>query len=264
MKRPLLIILALLTIFIFASCGNNPFNGNGNGEGKSLIIFHLNGGIGTLAPVPFDEEDLSSGNGVYIETYNDISKEDYIFGGWNNKSDGTGEIWAPGSGQVYPQTNEDLNLYAQWYEVYNYGDIGPAGGVIFYSRLQEAPLDGYRFCEWMYLEIAPTEGKFWWGPMEATQFVGGTKIDVGSGKNNTDLIVEKLGAGTAAYFCKNYSYNGYADWFLPSQHEFLYVFKNIYKARSNVDVNNNLVMKTGENDSYWNLNDVTYVEKCSS
>jgi TolB-like protein len=87
---------------------------------------------------------------------------------------------------------------------YNIGDIGPAGGFIFYDK-------GLYSDGWRYLEAAPVETEFMagWGQ----QNVPGTGTAVGSGKQNTQLIVEReqrLGeTGSAAQLCARLNYNGF-------------------------------------------------------
>jgi len=105
-------------------------------------------------------------------------------------------------------------------KTYALGDSGPANGIIFYDKKNNT--DG-----WRYLEAAPADTEFIaeWGPYT---FVGGTDIGVGSGKRNTELIVEVLGEnGHAALLCVNLNINGYNDWFLPSMSELDLMYKNL-------------------------------------
>ena len=106
--------------------------------------------------------------------------------------------------------------------VYKVGDIGPAGGIIFYDK--ENNSDG-----WRYLEAAPvaTEQTLPWG----NQRVGGTRTTVGSGKQNTEVIVAYLNNrrenGYAAQYCALLEYGGYKDWFLPSKDELNLMYMNM-------------------------------------
>jgi hypothetical protein len=105
-------------------------------------------------------------------------------------------------------------------KTYALGDTGPADGIIFYDKKEYT--NG-----WRYLEAAPagTEFSAEWGPYT---YVGGTEISVGSGKRNTELIIEVLGEdGKAAQLCANLDVNGYKDWFLPSMSELDLMFKNL-------------------------------------
>jgi len=118
---------------------------------------------------------------------------------------------------------------------YKIGDIGPAGGLVFYDKGQ--PTEG-----WRYLEAAPEAYEFtaFWG-FEGTE-VAGTGTGIGSGKRNTDIMVQLLSAmldgrvspgkknteeagsnreltNNAAYKCSKLEINGFKDWFLPSKDE---------------------------------------------
>jgi hypothetical protein len=99
------------------------------------------------------------------------------------------------------------------------GDRGPAGGIIFYDK-------GIFFNGWQYLEAAPADldGAQW---AANDQGISGTGTAVGTGKRNTELIVERLGNGTAAQLCDALEFGGYNDWFLPSQDELDLMYKNL-------------------------------------
>ncbi len=102
-------------------------------------------------------------------------------------------------------------------KTYAIGDTGPAGGFIFYDQ-------GSISNGWRYLEAAPSDQSagIQWGSLGT--LIGGTTND---GKANTDAIVAALGAGTAAYLCRNLSLGGFSDWYLPSQDELDKLFINI-------------------------------------
>jgi len=100
------------------------------------------------------------------------------------------------------------------------GDIGPAGGIVFYDKGNTS--DG-----WRYLEAAPagTETEIVWG---LNTNVAGTETTVGSGRRNTRLIAAALGASaSAARLCINLNINGHNDWFLPSIDELYLMYKNL-------------------------------------
>jgi TolB-like protein len=107
---------------------------------------------------------------------------------------------------------------------YKIGDIGPAGGIVFYDK--GAISDG-----WRYLEAAPagTEFRAQWGAYEND--VAGTNTWVGSGKRNTQIIVERLRqfgeSGRTAQLCAGLDFNGYKDWFLPSRDELYLMYQNL-------------------------------------
>jgi hypothetical protein len=99
------------------------------------------------------------------------------------------------------------------------GARGPAGGWIIYDKGNYS--DG-----WRYLEVAPTDAStgIGWGCSGAA--IGSTGTAIGAGKANTEVILSKcFEASFAAQAAKSYSYNGYNDWFLPSQDELNVIFQ---------------------------------------
>jgi hypothetical protein len=105
---------------------------------------------------------------------------------------------------------------------YSVGDIGPSGGYVFYDK-------GFSSNGWQYLEVAPPESEFLakWGP---DVDVGGTAVVVGSGKQNTDLIIEALGNNdSVARRCANLNIRGNRGWFLPSRDELNLMYTNLKK-----------------------------------
>jgi hypothetical protein len=108
---------------------------------------------------------------------------------------------------------------------YKIGDIGPAGGLIFYDK-------GNSNGGWRYLEVAPVEVEFQaqWS-VRSTQ-VEGTQETIGSGKRNTQIIVEKFKQtsgewDTAAQKADDLVFNGFNDWFLPSKAELDQMYGNL-------------------------------------
>ena len=111
---------------------------------------------------------------------------------------------------------------------YTVGDTGPAGGLIFYDKGSDS--DG-----WRYLEAAPvsTEWEKPWGSLE-NDFYGETETSIGSGQNNTTIIVTWLNShsetGKAAQLCNDLIVGGYNDWFLPSRGELNLIYTNLKVA----------------------------------
>jgi len=126
---------------------------------------------------------------------------------------------------------------------YVIGDVGPAGGWIFYENPNYAA-DG-----WRYLEAAPfdqSEGAKWGCFRTATSGARGTAI--GTGKQNTsDMLAACTEPGSAAYLCAQLSVNGVRGWFLPSRDELSLMYRNL-KASGLVSFRD-----TGsvDNFSYW-------------
>jgi hypothetical protein len=95
---------------------------------------------------------------------------------------------------------------------YAVGDAGPAGGVVFYDK-------GHYSDGWRYLEaaidadiVAP------WAPIDYEDFsvcsLKGLRVDIGTGKKNTEIIMEAFNDNfCAANACNIYEFK---DWFLPS------------------------------------------------
>lgn len=136
---------------------------------------------------------------------------------------------------------------------YKVGDIGPAGGYIFYdcdADNETGNADGLisSLCGWRYLEAAPTDtGKYSFGYLrpdgatnKETSVLGSS---IGTGKANTKALVRSMGETTyttanvsasknsyAAVSCSTYSvqigHKVYDDWFLPSKEELeaLFIF----------------------------------------
>jgi TolB-like protein len=109
---------------------------------------------------------------------------------------------------------------------YNVGDFGPAGGRIFYDK-------GVYSNGWRYLEAAPSETEFtaqWGGAYEGSG-VSGTGTAIGTGKRNTQLIVEYLRriseSGRAAQRCDSLVMDSYNDWLLPSKDELNLMYQNL-------------------------------------
>jgi len=112
---------------------------------------------------------------------------------------------------------------------YKIGDTGPAGGLIFYDK-------GNNTGGWRYLEAAPVEAEFQaiWSERDFTvaDDINKTQSEIGTGKKNTEIIVKKFREitgnwNTAPQKANDLSFNGFNDWFLPSQTELDQIFGNI-------------------------------------
>jgi len=104
---------------------------------------------------------------------------------------------------------------------YTVGQLGPAGGLVFYDKGSYS--DG-----WRYLELAPSESELslQWGPFGT--LVEETSSEIGEGKNNTERIASAIRdlamRPQAATYCDELVIGGYDDWFLPSLDELDLVF----------------------------------------
>ena len=138
-------------------------------------------------------------------------------------------------------------------KIYKVGDIGPAGGYIFYVN------DNYLNDGWKYLEAAPAGWYksinkkwvtnndpgipfgFYWSSQSFGE-VGTTDTAIGSGRTNTKALVTAMGDEAyteeditkekslyAAKVAYDYNGGGYTNWFLPSKDELDLMFKNLHK-----------------------------------
>lgn len=94
------------------------------------------------------------------------------------------------------------------------------------------------------MEVAPASSEFnaKWGVWDHD--VADPQESIGSGKRNTELIIEKLSqlgeTGRAAQRCKELNINSYSDWFLPSLDELNLMFVNLH-----------LKVRGGFSNGYW-------------
>jgi hypothetical protein len=128
-------------------------------------------------------------------------------------------LWAnrgPGEMSVWLSTKD-----------YQPGDIGPAGGYVFYQNPNYAK-DG-----WRYLEAAPVDQSLGakWGNFRKS-VPGARGAAIGDGKKNTaDMLAAGVEPGSAAHLCANLSVNGVTGWFLPSEAELDLMYRNL-KAKN--------------------------------
>jgi DUF1680 family protein len=157
------------------------------------------------------------------------------------------------SGQPKPVTLVPYYLWANrgagemtvWLSTAGYaiGDVGPAGGFIFYENPNHNR-DG-----WRYLEAAPFDqsaGAQWGCFRRAIAGAAGTAI--GTGRQNTlDMIAACSEAGTAAQLCATLGVNGVRGWYLPSRDELALMYRNL-KAAGIGDFRDGGV---ADNFTYW-------------
>ena len=82
---------------------------------------------------------------------------------------------------------------------------------------------------WQYLEAAPNDQSagIEWGCNGTS--INGTQLTIGSGENNSVLIVAGCNdANFAAKLCDNLVLSGQSDWFLPSRDELYLMYKNLH------------------------------------
>lgn len=103
-------------------------------------------------------------------------------------------------------------------DIYKIGDIGPAGGWVFY--IEEGGIHG--------LEAAPEDQQHAeWGCYGID--VGADGLHVGAGKTNTAAILSKKceSVSIAAKVASDYTLNGHTNWFLPSIDELELMYNNL-------------------------------------
>ena len=161
------------------------------------------------------EKDGAAVNGVTIDNSGLVSIAATI----DTVDTGTYTVKAAGKTNYTGETTVDFVLTV----VYSIGDLGPAGGIVFYDKGSIS--DG-----WRYLEAAPSDlSDYKWGDT-VTSVTTGTAI--GTGESNTEAIVAAMEAANftedyAAKACANYTLGGKDDWFLPSKDE----LDELYKQR---------------------------------
>jgi len=106
---------------------------------------------------------------------------------------------------------------------YAIGDVGPAGGIIFFDNPKYAA-DG-----WRYLEAAPFDqsaGAKWGCFRRAIAGARGTAV--GTGRQNTaEILAACADRGTAADVSAQLSVNGVGGWFLPSRDELALLYRSL-------------------------------------
>jgi TolB-like protein len=113
---------------------------------------------------------------------------------------------------------------AQAAKTYKIGDIGPAGGIIFYAKNSKSQ-------GWQYLEAAPsnTERELPMGELNGEAY---QEKRVGTGKDRTRSMLEYIekagGVNTVYWYIGQMNVNGFNDWYLPSEDEMLLMYNNLY------------------------------------
>jgi uncharacterized repeat protein (TIGR02543 family) len=167
------------------------------------LRFDANEGTGTM-----DSVDLETDEQTMLPS-NVFTREGYIFAGWAASATGTA---AYDDEDDYTMGTSDATLYAKWREP-TVGDLGPAGGYIFYddtvgydfngdstiASTEKDLLDGTNdgtVSGDRYLEAAPygwyndeDDPAFQWGAVDYDVTPSATATGVGAGKTNTENIV---------------------------------------------------------------------------
>ena len=128
------------------------------------------------------------------------------------------------------------------------GDTGPAGGIIFYENSLGFTVTGSDYFTAYYLEASPVDLPFAeeWSLSGPKTINTGTAI--GTGKENTRLILATGGDTPAAKACVEYSNNGKTDWFLPSKDE----LNEMYKGRSYLGISSEWYWSSSQGTVWYN------------
>jgi hypothetical protein len=111
---------------------------------------------------------------------------------------------------------------------YNIGEIGPAGGFIFYNKIDT--VGGWNFLECSNIDIP--NSKFF-APSNELFHIAGLETGIGKGKSNTTSIINAIGnINSAAMACETLTQNGFSDWFLPSRDELIKIYQNVFLINS--------------------------------
>lgn len=139
--------------------------------------------------------------------------------------------------------NNIINFTTKNY--YQIGETGPAGGLIFFNKIDTTG-------GWNFLECYPNEltTLFPWNFNINQQLNLGTEI--GTGRSNTQDIVSFFGNSTnyAAKYCDQLNFGGYNDWFLPSRDELIEIYQSLYASNIGGFVNDSKYWSSSADDFF--------------
>ncbi len=219
-------VSALALILLLSGCPSPVGGDDDNGEPKTYaVIYDANGATSGSVPVA---QIKTHGVALTLAT-NSGNLADTYFVGWNTSADGTGTDYAEGASYTI---DAPLKLFAKW-KSFIVGDIGPAGGIVFYVKGNYS--DGWRYMEADQRKLSESNLLTWNNDMDGSggqntmdgsedtadyRYTDTPSEAIGSGKANTVKIVEVQGEGVyAASYCANLILGGYDDWFFPSKGE---------------------------------------------
>jgi hypothetical protein len=163
-------------------------------------------------------EDISVNFSATIApTINDDSNSGYA----------VGSVWVDVIGKKAYVLVDSAPTSAVWKQITNFyeiGDMGPAGGLVFYvadgglSGLEAAPVD--------QLTSGDSATAVWCSVTSEIAGADGTAIGTGAA-NTADIIAGCAEADTAAKIADTYSLNGHNDWYLPSLEELHLMWENL-------------------------------------
>jgi len=157
---------------------------------------------------------LRTGSGAPTDARVGIKDQSGIIAGPTFTGSGLNDLSIVSDGAVAVEARVKIESITP--TVYEVGDTGPAGGLIFYT-------DGQTVYESAPVSEEVTKE---WGSNGAVS----TGTAIGTGQANTTAIVTTLGAGDyGAKYCDDLTYGGYSDWFMPSKDELNQMYLNLKK-----------------------------------
>lgn len=148
-------------------------------------------------------------------------------------------------------------------KIYEIGDTGPGGGVVFYREASRK--------SWgQYLEVAP---QGWsgspvdpisiWCDIEDTKILDGTGDllssignQFGDGKRNTETMAAYCSSG--AFIVNQYTGGGVSDWYLPSKMELNQLCRFARSQTPSLrECNSSGALKPGFSSYYWSSSEVS-------
>jgi hypothetical protein len=139
-------------------------------------------------------------------------------------------------------------------------DIGPGGGIVFYVATAPFTCGEDLKARCLYLEAAIADGTTpsTWTPDTKAEWgcygtsVSGTSLEIGTGKANSDNILEKCKtADIAADVANKYftSTAGAGQWFLPSRKELDALCDEFFTGRTGDDYSQDTCMGSGNSNA---------------
>ncbi len=202
---------------------------------------------GELNTIELSSKGDNSNVSFINDYYDDFNLSKVIYNEWKNS-----EVY-----EVGYHGKESNGTYSS----YSIGDIGPAGGLVFYDKGFYS--DGWRYLEAASSDIAGYAIFGYFKPDGKTAYVVGTTKAIGSGKYNTQRLVTYMDIDGKAYSsskeklveyaarkCLDYEIKGYDDWFLPSKEELNLMYKNLQKKGLG-SFSNDIYWSSSESDSTW-------------
>ena len=171
-----------------------------------------------------------------------------IFAGCSSSELGETEMQNQSTSSVVDDSSLTDSSVTQ--SVYEIGDIGPGGGVVFYvapTPFVSRGSDCANSC--LYLEAAPTDLPSSEWCKDKNTFIRFTAVEIGSGMNNTIRARSACISG-AIQLASDYVNGGKKDWFLPSKDE----LNELYLSKSAVGISEIMHWSSSEfegDESVW-------------